>query len=421
MVRRWWRPVTAAATAVFLLAATATPAGAWPEEGWLTKLDIAKANSISRGSGITVAVVDAGVVGSLGDLSGRVLPGTSLVDGSDGRSDAGEGCNQSGGCYSHGTDMALIIAGTAAGKGFQGIAPQAHILPVKVLARTGGEADSKSIADGIRWAVDHGAQIVNVSLGKPGVCDTDEGTAIKYAYQHNVNVVASSGNDGSAAVSTPGDCPGALAAGATNQQFTRASFSNYGPELAFVAPVNPNVEEALTGAKLPGGSGSGGTSDAAAVVSGTLALIRSHSPQLSARDVITHAIYNVHNGLGKFGVRINDQFGYGEILPYHAMADPLPAGATNPIYDQWAKLLGRPTPGGGPSGSSSSGPSDSASNATSAAPASSSRPAGGKSSSGVPTGVIILIVVVVVAVGAGAAMAMRRRKRTTVGGYPPPH
>lgn len=391
------------------------PAGAsWSEEWWLTDIDAAKAWTVSRGAGVTVAVVDSGVVDTLGDISGRVLPGVNEVGAGDGRSDPGEGCNEVGGCYSHGTQMALLIAGTAAGKGFQGIAPDAKILPVKVSPSTTVDAEDPPIAQGIRWAVDHRASVISISLGGPGPCSPVVGNAIKYAYQHDAIVVASSGNDRLSSIDAIASCPGALAVGAVDRQFQRASFSNYGPQLAFVAPGTPNVEESLSGAKLPGGPGSGGTSDAAAIVSATLALIRSHFPHMSARDVVTHALWNVHNGLGRFGVRINDQLGYGEILPYHAMADPLPANASNPIYDQWAKQLGPPTPGG-----ASSAPHSTASaGEPSAAPAPNTAKAGGHGGSGISAGVVILIVVVVVAAAVGVTVAVRRSKRNDTVGFP---
>lgn len=414
--------MTAVAAAVALLIAGMPPANAaWSEEWWLPRLDVNKVWTVSKGAGVTVGVVDTGVVDKLGDLSGRVLPGANFVGSGDGRSDPGQGCDQEGGCYSHGTQMALLIAGTAAGKGFQGIAPEAKILPIKVISHTGLEAEDGPIAQGVKWAVDHGAKVLSISLGASGSCSDQIGAAIKYAYQHDVVVVASSGNDGSSVMGDIAACPGALAVGAVNQQFARASDSNYGPQLAFVDPGTPNVQETLSGAKLPGGANSGGTSDATAIAAGTIALIRSHFPHMSARDVVTHALYNVHNGLGKFGVRINDQLGYGEILPYHAMADALPAGASNPIYDQWAKQLGPPTPDAG-SSSSSAAPSTGSGEHPSSAPATGGQ-AGSKSgsgSSGIPAGVIILIVVAVIAVGAGVIVVVRRNKRSPVGGgYPP--
>lgn len=338
-IRRLLAPVLAAG----LVFATAPPAGAaWPEQWWLTRLDTAKAWTVSKGAGVTVAVIDTGVV-PVGDLSGRVLPGVNLVGSGDGRSDPGDGCKEAGGCYSHGTQMALLIAGTAAGKGFQGIAPEAKILPVKVSPRTGIGIETEPLVHGIRWAVDHGADVINIAIGSSGSCPDAVGAAIKYAYQHDVIVVVSSGNDGSSVMGDIASCPGALAVGATDPQFSRALSSNYGPLLDFVDPGTPNVQETESGAKLPGGRSSGGTSDSAAIASGTFALIRSHFPHMSARDVVTHALWNVHNGLGRFGVRINDELGYGEILPYHAMADRLPTDAANPIYDRWAKALGPPT------------------------------------------------------------------------------
>ena len=90
-IRRWWRPATAVATAVALLIAGMPPANAaWSEEWWLPRLDVNKAWTVSKGAGVTVGVVDTGVVDKLGDLSGRVLPGANFVGSGDGRSDPDE-------------------------------------------------------------------------------------------------------------------------------------------------------------------------------------------------------------------------------------------------------------------------------------------------------------------------------------------
>lgn len=399
----------------------AAPAhAAWPAEYWFQQLGINQAWTVSRGAGITVAVVDSGVVDRLGDLRGQVLPGADFSGkGTDGRSDPGAGCDQYGGCYSHGTQMALLIAGTGRGKGFQGVAPRAKILPVKVETVTDkGDFGSRQVAQGIRWAVDHGAQIVSISLAVGGACDDVESSAVKYAYQHDVIVVAAAGNQ-SGPVMSPANCPGALAIGGVDRMFNPWSGSNHGPEVDFSAAAADTVQETLNGTELLHASG---TSDAAAIVSGEFALIRAHFPHMSAREIVTRAIHTAHNGIGKqyLGKRVDDTRGYGEVLPYFAMTLSVPATASNPIYDGWAKKLGPPTPNGSGSDSSGSDSRGPASNRDGGAPAAPSSRApsgivGAKSSSsgGSNAGLIggIAAAAVVVLLVAGLLLVRQRRAR----------
>lgn len=416
---RWWLRLFGAVTtvAVVLLTAASPAMAALPEQYWFTTLAVAKSWTVSKGAGVTVAVVDSGVDAALGDLSGQVLRGVNLSGSSakDGRSDPGSGCDQYGGCFSHGTNMALAIAGTGKGLGFTGVAPQAKILPVKVSARDGGDFTAHTVATGIRWAVDHGAEVVNVSLDSAGSCDPDEGAAVKYAYQHDVLVVASTGNVG-LAVGSPANCPGAVAVGGIDAHFRPWRLTNYGPQTDFVGAADNVPQESNSGVKITGGSG---TSTATAIVSATFALMRSHSPGTSERDLLLHAVNNVHNGTGKFGVRLGDKLGYGEILPYYAMTYHLAANAPNPIYDAWQRALGPPR-ASATSTPVSSGPPPSTST-TATTPAGASSPVGptdggitvaGKSTdSGSSTGLIVGIVVAVLVVGALIGVAVVRTRR----------
>jgi hypothetical protein len=396
----------------------APPANAQlPEQYWFGQLSLSKAWTVTKGAGVTVAVVDSGVKDTLGDLRGQVLPGADFSgQHTDGRSDSGAQCDKSG-CYGHGTDMSLVIAGTGAGTGYEGVAPGVKILPVKVSTRTGLEASAQAIADGIRWAVDHGAKVVNVSLEHAGSCDAVEGPAVKYAYQHDVIVVAGAGNDGMAAVGAPADCPGALAVSATNGGPKKGAIpiwsgSNYGPEVAFTGIGVDMPQELLTGVKVLHANG---TSQAAAITSANLALIRAHFPKLSAREVVARALWSVHNGAGvsTIGHRINDKIGYGMILPYEALSGDVPANFPNPIYDAWQKTLSS-----APSGSDSSpGSSPSSSLPTiptgpGQAPSPVRRADSGGSSNGVLIGVIIGIVVLLIIII--VAVVLSRRQRSTV-------
>ena len=422
--RRWWRVAAGLATTVVLTAVMAAPAAAWPQQYWISELQLGQAWAVTKGAGVTVAVVDTGVVDTLGDLRGQVLPGADFSGShTDGRSDAGEDCNPTSGCYSHGTDMALTIAGTGAGAGDQGVAPQAKILPVKVQQRSGDPAAPGAIAQGIRWATDHGAKVINLSLGALGICPPVEAEAIKYAYQHDVIVVAAAGNEGQPSVSAPANCAGALAVTASDERFRPWSGTNYGAEVAFTGSGVNVPEESLNGTRLKPVSG---TSGAAAIVSGTFALLRAHFPKMSARDIVTRALWNVHNGLGGtiFAQRVSDKLGYGKILPLHALRDPLPANAANPIYAHWAGIIG-PAPGDPSAATQSASPSGTVPTSSPDPARASANPgiaaAGdGSSDKGSSTGVILGSVVgaVVVVAGRGGVLTRRSRRRPAGPGTP---
>ncbi len=144
--------------------------------------------SCGKGAGITVAVVDSGVQANHPDLSGRVRPGAAIVNGVVQTGSGGTDVN------GHGTHVAGIVGAGENGVGIVGIAPRATILPVRVLDEQGVGPNS-DIGKGITWAVDHGAQVINVSIGS----DTKAAsvtTAVSYAVAHGVVVVAAAGNGG---------------------------------------------------------------------------------------------------------------------------------------------------------------------------------------------------------------------------------
>lgn len=146
-----------------------------------------------QGNGVVVADVDTGVMASHLDLQGQVLnghfflhdnSGTTAFDGSGGTTDPN----------GHGTHVSGIVAANSNnGIGISGAAPQSKILPVQVLC-SDGNGFSSDVANGIVWAVDNGAKVINLSLGGPA--ESSELSAIQYADQHNVVVAAAGGNDG---------------------------------------------------------------------------------------------------------------------------------------------------------------------------------------------------------------------------------
>ncbi len=213
MTRRRPHRVLAAVCAAAVLALTPVApahADAIRDQQWaLAALHTDRAWQTTKGAGITVAVLDTGVDGSHPDLVGQVLPGKDLV---------GFGATRGDSSWAlHGTAMAGIIAGRGNGPGradgVLGIAPEVKILPVRVILESKDPARAKArktrgtaLADGIRWAADNGADVINLSLGDDSESahpDPGEDSAIQYALSKGISVVASAGNGGEKGTGSP--------------------------------------------------------------------------------------------------------------------------------------------------------------------------------------------------------------------------
>ncbi|MFE7274609.1 type VII secretion-associated serine protease mycosin [Streptomyces sp. NPDC057623] len=249
------------------------------EEAWRT----------TKGAGVTVAVLDTGVESDHPDLAGNVLEGKDMV---------GFGAERGDRAWArHGTAMAGIIAGhghgTDNGDGVMGIAPEAKILPVRVILEDGDPARSKArstrgnaLAEGIRWAADHGADVINLSLGddsKSAHPEAGEDEAVQYALKKGAVVVASAGNGGEKGdhISYPAAYPGVIAATAVDKFGTRASFSTR-RWYATVSAPGDKVVIADPDHKYYEGWG---TSAAAAFVSGAVALVKGAHPGLTPAQI----------------------------------------------------------------------------------------------------------------------------------------
>ncbi|MCL4248644.1 MAG: S8 family serine peptidase [Anaerolineae bacterium] len=204
-----------------------------------------------------VAVIDSGVCASHPDLAGRILPGWDFVE-NDGtpQDEFGHGCNVAG----------IIAANVNNGIGIAGVSPQALIMPLRVLDASGLGTHS-AVAQAILLAVDHGAQVINLSLGSPNPSTVLE-QAINYARAHGVIVVAAAGNTGQEGVYFPAAYDNVIAVGSVDESLVRSSFSSYGPEIDALAP-GQNV---LTSQNDGEYRVVNGTSFAAAHVSGAVAL-----------------------------------------------------------------------------------------------------------------------------------------------------
>lgn len=283
----------------------------WP----LQRLDAAEAWRLSQGAGVTVAVLDSGVDADHPDLAGRVLPGADFVAGrGDGRRDLDT-------ARKHGTAMAAMIAGDASDRaGTAGLAPAARILPIRVHDAQ-RPVPSEAMARAIRYAVDHGAGVINISLAGPAPLPGEE-DAVRYAQQRNVLVVAGAGNSGSAGNPRlyPAAYPGVLAVAAVDARDRPWPHSQRGPQIVLAAPG------VRVGSPGPEGYGlASGTSDASAYVSASAALVRSRFPRLTAAQV-AHRLTRTATGAGRWDGRV----GYGVVQPVAALdADfpelPLPA------------------------------------------------------------------------------------------------
>jgi len=304
MVRRRIRTTVLGAAAGSLLAlfAAAPANAATTPPSWESKalsLHAAQRGSGKQGKGVTVAVLDSGVQQNHPALKGRVTVGPNFFK--DGK---GPGSSMWG---RHGTAMASDVLK---------VAPKAHILSVRVLdekkKRKPGETQRYSaVARGIDYAVEHGADVISMSLGSSGMqikeFDDAEMASLAAAARKNIPVLASAGNDGDLLndASYPAGYPGVLAVAATKRGGSRASFSTI---RTYNDVASPGV--GIESAKKNGGyTAEAGTSPATALASGVVALMLSHKPQLTpvqVRSILTRTAHHPSGGR-------NPEVGYGQI------------------------------------------------------------------------------------------------------------
>jgi type VII secretion-associated serine protease mycosin len=289
----------------------------WP----VSYLDLPAAQQLSTGSGVTVALLDTGVVQGRTDLTGQVTTGPDYAGGIEQMGQAGWG--------EHGTCMASIIAGhgrDGGADGMLGVAPGSHILSIRVIrdddAPDFGQAttDPTPISDGIKYAVDHGAQVISMSLGgdetDAGDDSSAESDAVRYALAHNVVVVAAAGNGATEGnpVSYPGGERGVITVAAVDQNSDHAYFSTTGWDVSVAAPgVNLPCDAYNSDDEYMEGSG---TSQATAYVSGVVALIKAENPALSPEQIRTVLEQTASD---KPAGGRNDEIGFGVVDPVAAL------------------------------------------------------------------------------------------------------
>lgn len=337
-----------AALSFALLTTTPAHADGIRDQQWaLATMHTDQAWRTTQGKGVTVAVLDTGVDGTHPDLGGQVLPGKDMI---------GFGAKEGDRSWArHGTAMAGIIAGHGHGAGNEdgvlGIAPEAQILPVRVILEGTDPARAKArsskggaLAAGIRWAADHGADVINLSLGDDSASahpEMGEDDAVQYALAKGAVVVASAGNGGEKGdhISYPAAYPGVIAVAAVDRYGTHASFSTSRWYSTVSAPGDDVVIADPDRHYYEGW----GTSAAAAFVSGAVALVRSAYPDLTPAQ-IKQLLIDTARDAPKGGR--DDAEGYGLVDP----AAALDAGAKLSRTDLKSEAAGygRRYFGGGP-------------------------------------------------------------------------
>jgi len=395
------------------------------KEYWLAESGITKAWDVSKGANVKVAVIDSGVDGKHPDLKG-VLAGGADVSGAG----AADGQKSIGAKPEHGTLVATMLAGrghqpagasaspspspspgTGVGSdGIVGVAPEAQILSVSTWlgsANPGGKSDQDQIPAAVRWAVDNGARVINISLGStapewPQSWDA----AFLYAEQKDVVIVAAAGNrvGGNIQVGAPATIPGVLTvAGLDRKGVASIDSSSQGISIGVAAPA-----ENLVGG-MPGGGYAewAGTSGATPIVAGVAALIRSKWPDMSASQVINRIVSTAKDA----GLPGKDPlYGFGVLNAEAALKADVPESAVNPLgsISDWIRVHRRgnpvsPAPAAVPSPSSAAPTLPEATMPVAEAPS--------PADSAVPAMVVLGFGGLFICIIAGAAIQLRRAAR----------
>lgn len=317
--------------AAFISLALLTTSLSATEQWWLSDLG-PEVGTASAGQGVVIAVIDTGIDASHPDLEGVVIGGTDFsgVGSADGLSPVGSSAY-------HGTMVASLIVGQGnKSGGVIGVAPAAKLLSISVGLGIQGSNTDAQIADAVNWAVDQGADVINLSLSRNSAnWPTSWDAAFLRAFQNDIVIIAASGNDisGDSEPGAPATIPGVISV-------TGLDKNHEGQEVAGSSGIGvslsaPGVE--LFGS-YPGGQIAkwSGSSAAAPLVSGVVALLIQQDPEASANDIIFRLISSTKD----FGDDGFDQtYGYGFLDPTAALKSTLTA-TTNPLgqLDYWIEL-----------------------------------------------------------------------------------
>ncbi|MBC7590979.1 MAG: S8 family serine peptidase, partial [Salinibacterium sp.] len=328
VTRRWGAAavITAVAASIIFSGSAATADPVRDKEYWLDTYGIRAAWATTKGAGVTIAIIDTGVDASVAELAGAVVGGADFsgLGSPNGQKPVGADGSE------HGTMVASLAVGrgTSATDGVIGSAPAASILAISIGFGEGGTNSDDQIAAAVRFAVDQGADVINMSLTR-NTLDWPEtwDDAFLYAIDNDVVVVAAAGNRGSGTteVGAPATMPGILTVGGVDIN-GQASFdaSSQGITIAVSAP-----SEELVGV-IPGGQYVewSGTSGATPIVAGVVALVRAAHPELDANNVINRVISTARDA-GAQGA--DPIYGFGLINAKAAVEASVPRVTENPM------------------------------------------------------------------------------------------
>jgi len=285
------------------------------QQWYLTKIDAPGAWLHSTGvAGVSIAMIDSGVNAGHPDMAGKILNGYNFVaENTDTHDDNG-----------HGTAVAGMAApATNNGVGLAGICWENLILPVKVLDASGAGSYSK-VAQGIVFAADQGARVINLSLGGTHPSITLQ-NAVDYAWDKGCVIVAAAGNSNSDAPLYPAACERVICVAGTRSDDQRASWSNFGEWIDIAAP-GESVTTLYGDASYAGWSGSSFSSP---VVAAVVALMASANEELSNQQIVDYLLANADD-LGPPGK--DEHFGHGRVNARRAVI----AAKTNGVLDETA-------------------------------------------------------------------------------------
>lgn len=277
----------------------------------LDKMRVRDAWSLEQGGTGVVAVLDTGVMASHPDLVGRVLPGYDFVNGD----------TNAGDDNGHGTWVSGIIAAKPHdGYGIAGISWSDKILPVKIM-NAAGQGDTADLTSGIVWAADHGATVINMSVGGfPHSQYVQD--AVNYAWNRGVVLVAAAGNNRREESFYPASFANVVSVTATQVNDEFSHWSSYGPAVDVSAPgasvLTTNCYTCTYADHDSWGSHTyiSGTSFAAPNVAGVVALIRAQHPEYTPTQVVSRLTTTIDD-LGYRGW--DNHYGRGRVNAYRAL------------------------------------------------------------------------------------------------------
>ena len=286
-------------------------------DAWhLSRIQAGQAWDFTTGlSNAVVAVLDSGINPAHPDLLGQVLPGYDFVNEDDDPSDD----------FGHGTAVAGAVAAAGNnGIGVAGVAYSCRVLPVKVLDAS-GFASYSCIAQGIRYAVDQGARVINLSIVGSESSDTLQ-DAVNHAWSNNAVIVAAAGNNADAVPQYPAACDHVVGVSATEPDDSLAWFSSYGNTVTLAAPGD-DIWTIQNHASEPYGAWRG-TSFASPIAAGVAALVAAENPSLSNTQIVA-ILEQTADDIGEVGC--DTSFGHGRVNAGRAVyAASLEPGALPP-------------------------------------------------------------------------------------------